>query len=142
MPEWSLGDIYDGGIQIRVSEIKHLTQVVRHWVPAGEGSQSPKALDKLQHRRMIVKSFRNIPSPRKRRNDQARLAKAAQPESVRFGFGLELRRRNAISGFRADMVEKSAPFIEVDNQDCVGPVRAGDDGIVDASQEGFAIPDV
>src|SRR5258708_7333284 len=87
---------------------------------------------------MVELDVRHITSTRPRRDEERRGPKSktailVSGELIGQGNGGEGRRH---------VVEKAAPFIEIDDQQCARPVRTNGHGVVDLIQERFAVADV
>jgi len=88
---------------------------------------------------VVVLLLCDIAVPGERGDDDAGDAKPDSPIQIADG-SLNGGHRETDGGW--DVIIKTTPFIEVDDEDCGGPVRAGPNGIVDLIEKLLAIADV
>src|SRR6185436_3447938 len=103
----------------------------------GQWPEVPTPFDHFQDGGMIVEATRDGPAPRPGRNYQGGHAEAAAAIAMEGRIGGWNRSQR-----RGHMVEKPAPLVKVDHENCIGPVRTGNNGFIHAVQEGFAVANV
>ena len=107
-------------------------------IPNGEGRKAKPPLDHLQNRGVIVLIVRDEIALCIGRNNDTRNPEAEAAVGVARSSRCRWNRRQ----WWRNVLEEPAPFIEVDNQDRLRPIRAAGYRIVNLIEENFAVADV
>jgi hypothetical protein len=118
-------------------KIENGRQIIGRGVPHRQRGQTPSPFNQLQHRRVIERAPRHELPACERRDDQRGYPEAQSPVAPQSG----ICRRNG-SQRRSHVIEKTAPLIERDDQNGIGPRRAVRHSGVNLIEKRFAIADI